>query len=321
MSTDRQISLSVLISTRDRRELLRRCLDSLSVQTADPGSFEVVVVDDGSSDGTEEMLAALETPFRLRTLRLEQSHWIAAARNLGVEACDGEVCLHLDDDVVCSPELVGGHLAAFEADRRTVGVGKLIQALPGSPDWYAETVARGIAEHFEDLAGREADWTDCYGANFSTPRAAFLAVGGFATDLETAIDLELCLRLREAGCVVRYLPEASGVHDDGKLAAGMMRDAAREGRAHVALVDRHPETLPQMLDWRGSAGPLELRLRRVLIAVHCPPGPLIGLGRLVPGWGRRMLWGQFVRRLAFWSAVRRQVTTSRWRQLTGESGA
>ena len=68
-------ALSVIIPSYNRRELLRRCLDSLAVQTQDAASFEVVVVDDGSTDGTAEMVAELHTPYRLQLVRGKQQRW------------------------------------------------------------------------------------------------------------------------------------------------------------------------------------------------------------------------------------------------------
>ena len=70
MSAAAAPEIAVLIATHNRRERLRRCLDALAAQTLDPERFEVVVADDGSSDGTVASLAELATPFRLRALAL-----------------------------------------------------------------------------------------------------------------------------------------------------------------------------------------------------------------------------------------------------------
>src|SRR5205085_7313561 len=64
----RDITITVIIPTYDRRAILRKTLLALSAQTADPADFEVVVVDDGSSDDTVAMLKQLRTAFRLRVL-------------------------------------------------------------------------------------------------------------------------------------------------------------------------------------------------------------------------------------------------------------
>lgn len=94
--------LSIIIPTHNRRDLLRRCLEYLGHQELDPAEFEVIVADDGSSDGTAEMVEGLKTAYGLSVLRLEKCGK-PAARNAGIKRARGEVCLFLDDDVIASP--------------------------------------------------------------------------------------------------------------------------------------------------------------------------------------------------------------------------
>ncbi len=315
MTTELPYELTVVITSYNRRELLRRCLDSLAAQTLEDSRFEVLVLDDGSTDGTTEMVESLATPYRLRLLSGKQRRW-ARARNAGVEAAEGRVCLHVDDDIICGTGMLAGHVAAHAEGERVVAIGKLTQAPPDADDWYAHAFAQGLNEHYEELQRRPPAWTDCYGANLSTTRAVYLEVGGFATDQPAAIDLEFGLRLVEAGCTLRYLPDADGIHDDQKLSQRMLEEAEIFGRAHLQVVEKHPSAEPQMLDWVGPAGPRELAIRRALIASRIPPPALAALGRLLPGSGRKMIWLHFVRRFGFWRSVRENVDTARWRQLT-----
>jgi glycosyltransferase involved in cell wall biosynthesis len=309
--------LSVVIATHNRRAMLRRCLDSLAAQTADPASFEVVVADDGSRDGTAEMVERLDLPYPASVLRLSQRRQ-AAAQNAGIEAARGGACLTLDDDIVASPTLVQAHIEAHRANPRTIGVGALTQAPRAADGWFGEAVARGVVEHYEGLARREARWTDCFGANVSFPRQALLDAGGIATDLDVAYDFEIALRLSERGCVPRFLPDAHGIHDDdGKDVRASLRNAARQGRMHVELSRRYPDRLPELLDWGGAAGRVELELRRLFIALRAPAPPLASLGRILPGDGRKMIWLHFIRRAAFWQGVRASVSRRQWRELTG----
>jgi glycosyltransferase involved in cell wall biosynthesis len=310
------VGLSVVIASRDRRELLRRCLEGLRAQTADPASFEVIVADDGSTDGTGEEAERSADGLRVRVLRFDGRGKYRAA-NAAMRASSGAVCLILDDDVIPSPELVAAHLAAHGEDPRTLGIGAITQQPPPGRDWYARAFARAWNEHYADFDRREADWSDCYGANFSAPRAALLEVGGFATDLPLAGDLELGLRLQRAGCTPRYLPDGHGVHDDGKPSARMLADADRQGAVHVELARRYPDLGDRFLAWRMGAGPVELALRRLAIALRLPPRPLAALGAVIPAEGRRMVWFHFVRRLAFWRSVRGAVDRAGWRRLTG----
>ncbi len=318
MDRNRPFDLSVVIASYNRKELLRRCLDSLVDQTQDPGSFEVVVADDGSADGTADMVESLEMPFRLQALRLENGGW-ATAQNEAIRASSGRICLCLDDDIVASPQLLAEHVEAHADDAPLAGIGKLVQEPPQARDWYAHAFAQGWNEHYEDLNHRSAAWTDCYGANLSAPRSTLIELGGYATDLPGVEDIELGFRLAEAGCALVYLPGAEATHDDQKGMAQMLRDVQRQGVAQVSVVDRHPSTQRQVLGWVGPAGPRELALRRALIALRVKPSMLAAMGRAIPGSGRKMVWLHFVRRFTFWRSVRRGVSRDRWLELTSDT--
>jgi GT2 family glycosyltransferase/peptidoglycan/xylan/chitin deacetylase (PgdA/CDA1 family) len=307
--------LSVLIATHNRRELLVRCLDSLRTQEADPGSFEVVIADDGSSDGTAEAVEQLQTPFRLRFLRLPQRGQ-AAAQNAAIAEAAGRVALILDDDVVAGPRLVGEHLAAQAPNLRVLGVGRLEQGPPPRGDYYAALFARTWNRHYDELPGREIDWTSCFGANLSVPLDALREVGGFATDIPVGEDMELGYRLEKAGCKPRFLPSATAVHDDQKGWRRLLEDSRRQGSGQVALADRHPEMNVKLLGWFGATSRREVASRRLLLALRVPPRLLAPLGRLLPGPGRKEIWFHFVSRLAFWRAVREAMDAERWERTT-----
>jgi peptidoglycan/xylan/chitin deacetylase (PgdA/CDA1 family) len=305
--------LSVVIATRNRRELLARCIAALAEQDQDPATFEVVVSDDGSEDGTAEMVEGLRTPFSLGAVspgRVGRGE----ARNAAIEAARGAVCLILDDDVVPDPGLLAAHLAAHREHGRVVCLGRLTQAAPERRDWYARAFADAWNEHFEGLAGRPVGWADCYGGNMSAPRDSLLEVGGFADG--PIDDAEIGYRLERAGCTVRYLPEARGLHDDQKPRARLLEDSRRQGAAAVEVAERVPEMVPKLLGWFGATRRREVALRRAMIAIPVSPALLARLGAVLPGFGRRRAWFQFVSRLAFWRGVRRSVGRARWEQLT-----
>jgi len=307
--------LSVILATHNRRELLVRCIESLSGQEADPGSFEVIVADDGSSDGTAEAVKQLQTPFTLRCLRLEKGGQ-AAAQNAAIAAAAGRIALILDDDVIVGPRLVAEHLAAQAPGSRLIGVGHLEQAPPRRRDYYAAMFARTWNRHYAELPGREIDWTACFGANLSAPLEALREVGGFATDLPVGEDMDLAYRLERAGCKARFLPEAKATHDDEKGWRRLLEDSRRQGAGQVTLADRHPEMNAMLFGWFGSSSRREVAVRRLLLALRVPPRLLAPLGRLLPGEGRKEIWFHFVSRLAFWRAAREAMDAERWERTT-----
>lgn len=316
MSDSPRFELAVLIATHNRRQLLARCLEALAGQTADPGCFEVIVANDGSGDGTARMLEELETPFRLRSLRLEKTGK-PAALNAALAETEASACLFIDDDVIASPELVAEHLAAHRADPDALSLGKLVQRPPSRRDPYAEAAAKRWNRRFSELESRQADWADCYGANFCAPRRRLVEIGGFAEGLEAIEDLEIGYRLSDAGCAVTYLPGAAAVHDDEKPGSVVLAHERRFGTWCADFVAAHPDARARLLGWFAASTPREAALRRLLLALRIPPTALRRAGAPIPGRGRRQVWFDFVSRYAFWHGVRSGCAREQWRQTIG----
>lgn len=309
------MELSVVIASRNRSPMLRRCLDALAAQDVDPASFEVIVADDGSDDDTTAMLAATQTPFRLRALRLDRVGR-GAARNAAIEAASGRICLILDDDVIAAPGLVAAHLSAHDRAERAICIGHLEQEPPRRGDWYARAFARGWKRHYDSVERRGARWTDCYGGNLSVGRDGLQKVGGFASPDSPIDDIDLAFRLGREGYAPVFAPGARAVHDDQKPWRRLLRDSRLQGAAHVEMADREPETMPPLLGWFEAATPREVLLRRLLLALRVPAAALAIAGRLLPGEGRRQIWFDFVSRFAFWRSVRTAMGRDRWLRTT-----
>ena len=156
------IKLSVIIPTHDRVKRLRSCLESLSRQIQPFGDWEVVVVVDGSTDGTREMLAGLATPYRL--LVCEQDDLgRGAALNRGVAAASGCYCLILGDNVVAHPDVVGEHLRAQQAGQGVVCQGPIKLTPSPQADWYTRELVEHWNNNFVELgAGPQSpSWLNC----------------------------------------------------------------------------------------------------------------------------------------------------------------
>lgn len=206
-------SISVVIPTYNRRARLHRVLTGLRDQT-DSGPIEVVVVSDGSTDGTDEYLASGETPLPV-VAATQTNQGPAAARNRGVELASGDVVVFLDDDVVPDPGLIAAHR---DAHARLGDAVVVIGPMLNPPDhtmspWIAWEQAMLAKQYRAMLRG---DWEPTarqfYTGNASLRLDHFNAVGGFDTAFRRAEDVEMAYRLDDRGLAWVFEPRAIGLH-------------------------------------------------------------------------------------------------------------
>lgn len=100
--------LSVVICTHNRKELLKGTLESLNNQTLPHSAYEIIVVDDGSTDGTEDLVKSLSFDYKLRYIKNEWGGR-SAARNTGINATEGEICVFVDDDILAKEDFLENH--------------------------------------------------------------------------------------------------------------------------------------------------------------------------------------------------------------------
>jgi glycosyltransferase involved in cell wall biosynthesis len=125
------INISVVVPTFNRRKMVKRTVESLFAQNFHAGKYEVIVVVDGSEDGTADALRELRAPCRFRIVE-QANGGLAAARNSGARMAAGHLLLFLDDDMLCVPELLEAHVEAHRNEPRTVGFGCIFLS-PESP--------------------------------------------------------------------------------------------------------------------------------------------------------------------------------------------
>jgi glycosyltransferase involved in cell wall biosynthesis len=117
--------ISILIPTKNRAAVLEKCLLHLAKQGSDAGDFEVIVVDDCSTDGTADRVgrSAASLPMSVRLFRQPKSRGANAARNLGVREARGEVVVFLDDDVLVPEGWLRALISGFRAAGLPVATG------------------------------------------------------------------------------------------------------------------------------------------------------------------------------------------------------
>ena len=226
----RAIEASVVIPTRNRPLALARCLRALSEQRTNR-SFEVIVVDDGSSPPTRA--AELELVRHARLIRCG-GVGPAAARNRGLDAAQGSFILFTDDDTAPSPHWVGSACGFLDQNLGHVGV----EGPTVSPRFDA-LYERSIQN---DRPG--AYWT----CNVAYRRDALLRLGGFAEVFPAphAEDLDLGFRALHLG-PIGFLDDMLVTHYPASVT---IRDTIRRARyvsSDMILYRRHPDRFPSIL--------------------------------------------------------------------------
>jgi len=144
--------VSVVICTLNRAALLKTALESLAEQTAPPGSFEVLVVDNGSTDDTAQVADGFRKVLNLTCVR-EGRTGLSHARNRGYLGAHGAYVAYLDDDATARPDWVEGILAAVQRENPDVLGGPVIPVFAaGRPAWFPpESQAWSLGERMREL--------------------------------------------------------------------------------------------------------------------------------------------------------------------------
>lgn len=237
--------VSVVIPTHNRWPQLRRVLDGYTRQTMPPGSFEVIVCDDASTDDTPAHAEALSAslPFRLRVLRQEKKG-PSAARNLGAATARADVLVFADDDCVPDEALLAIHHGSTRAGVATIGHIEWHPELTITP--FMEYVCPGYMFNFGQITDREHATYQCfYTANVSIHRDDFIAVGRFDEGFPAAAyeDIELGYRLETSGVRLRYEPGALIYHLHEMTLAAQLPRQRLNGHAAAYAISKHPRML------------------------------------------------------------------------------
>ena len=230
--------VTVIIPARDREAELRGCLDSVFSQDYPGGRMEVIVIDDGSRDGTGD--AAARFPCRL--LSHGQSRGQSHCRNLGAREARGEILAFLDSDCVAGERWLREMVTYFQWAR--------VGAVGGYVDGYFEESPLDRYERaFSSLnMGRQvlcgaADDSTLYTptCNLLVRRAVYWETGGIREDLHVGEDVDFCWRMRGRGFHLLYVPFGRVRHKHRNRLSKMLKRRADYGTSEAVLYRLHPE--------------------------------------------------------------------------------
>ncbi len=216
-------NISVIVVNWNRRDLLRACLQSLACQTTP--ALEVILVDNGSSDGSSEMARAEFGTLPLRVIENRENRGFCAANNQGIAAARGDLIALLNNDAEADPAWLAELSGAF-AGRPDTGMAAskiLVHEDPTTIDKVGHLIyldgqnrGRGTGQRdrgqFDEI--EEVAWPD--GCACMYRRSMLERIGGFDEDFFAyADDAELGLRARIAGWGCLYIPRAVVRHHRG----------------------------------------------------------------------------------------------------------
>lgn len=213
--------LSVVIPTYNRSWSLTRLVTHLSEQSCPAYRFEIVVVDDGSSDPGYADIFERQYPFAL--LHLSQDHQGAvAARNLGALNSKGDILVFLDDDVVIEPGYLEGIQRAHGLYDKAIIMGAFQPSLPLEAGPFSKAVNKYGVTQGDIINNQFVNFYQCVSHNLSIKRNHFFEIGMFQDPTENHgwpnwDDVDLAFRAHKAGFQFIQVEDAKGSHMDHAL--------------------------------------------------------------------------------------------------------
>jgi GT2 family glycosyltransferase len=284
--------VSVVVCTHNGAATIEDCLEGVSA--LDYPDYEAIVVDDGSTDGTAELVARFPG---VRLLSVDHAG-LSRARNAGLAAADGEIVAYLDDDARPDRDWLRYLAAAFE-DGEHAGVGgPNIQ--PPVEGVVARAVARGPGGPIHVLLS-DAVAEHIPGCNMAFRRAALDEIGGFDPRFRVAgDDVDVCWRLQDRGWTLGFSPAAVVDHHARTTLRAFWRQQRGYGKAEALLERKWPERYNGggHLTWAGrvygnaAAGARHRRWRvyygpqgtALFQRAHDRPPGLLAVLPLMPEW-------------------------------------
>ena len=252
--------VSVIIPTYNRKASLLRLLDSLTAQTLPVANFEVIVVDDGGSDGSAEVLQ-LQYPFPVHFLR-QENQGVTAARNFGSEFSKGDLLVFTDDDIELGSDALRALVQELLSRPDTIILGSLV-----IPDRLkAESVfAENEAKRLQARSGAgPVPFTECMTGLLAVKKQDFLKLGMFQDPTggwPNWDDVDFGYRATEEGFQIYRCASATAAHWDCSVTnfSFAVDRWYRAGKSAPKFFQTHPAIKTSIPMFRDKE-PINLRL-------------------------------------------------------------
>lgn len=296
--------LSVVIPCHNRREALEATLESLGRQTLPAGQFEVIVVDQASTDGCRELVRTMETPYRLHLVTQDAAYGPSLARNAGVEAADCPIVLFLDADIIPAPDLAAAQAACQEANPGALTCGRILPYRPAYTSFVERAANPDGTLDRGDTPG-PLPFYEAFSGHLSLAVDTFQRVGPFDPDLKGYEDVDFAYRAHRLGYAIVSCPMAIGYHNHPRTLEQRLAQARAYNRLLPVLMERYPEirgAIPwqcvnEPIDWQRDSRPQVL----AKIGTHFLAFPLVrGAFRQVLMLLDRFEWSPRLAKALYW---------------------
>jgi GT2 family glycosyltransferase len=238
---------SIIITTYNRREALMQTLEALAHQTVSPDQYEIIVVDDGSTDDTYEKVTAMSVHCGLNCFRHQKNLGISAGRNLAIRNAKGRYLILVSDDLLVPENFIASHLDTLERFPGwwVVGAFKQLESLIETPfGRYLNQEEKSYERMRVESQVGEGLWEMIWptARNLSLPRSDLEQTGLFDEQFRHSCeDQDLTHRAREVGIRFLYNASITCLHNDQ---AGDLKRCCKQQQRFaeqtVAFCDKYP---------------------------------------------------------------------------------
>jgi GT2 family glycosyltransferase len=242
--------VSVVIPCHNMAPQLRLTLDSLAEQDYPADRFEVIVVDQASTDGSRDIVQAQKRPYPLRLITQDGKYGPSLGRNAGAETAKDSLLLFLDADQLAHPEMLAAHVAFHSKVADALACGRVLPYEPAYPSFIER--AAGPEGNSRGEIERELPFHDVWSNHLSMPSHVFRQVGPFSPELYAYEDVEFAYRAYQLGYKGYLCPQAVSYHNHPRSLEERLATARKYKSVVPRLVTNYPELgdlLPQLKIW------------------------------------------------------------------------
>jgi len=242
--------VSVVIPTLNRASLVAKTIERIEHQTVSRDLYEVLVVDNSSTDNTQQVLAQKAVTYPNLKIHLQTKRGAAATRNVGIQESTSEIVLFIDDDIFAEPNLIEAHLNYHRENPNSSIIGGVTAPWDNATDPFLRYLRdRRILNPYSIKCG-PMDFSYYHTGNVSTPRKFLREAGGFNEEfcIYGMEDIELGYRLEKLGC--RMIPgqDARALHQYNPTYRQFIERCEQAGFSLGKMLELHPELRSQFVE-------------------------------------------------------------------------